>query len=54
VNYNQVTNAIKSTFTEKKALAFLNKLEKATFELVAINKQIMDLTKVFEEKYLDK
>jgi len=54
VNYNQVTKAIKNTFTEKKALAFLFQLEKATFELVAINKQIMDLTQEFEERWLQK
>ena len=54
VNYNQVTKAIKNTFTEKKALAFLYKLEKATFEFVAINKQVTDLTKEFEEKWLQK
>lgn len=54
VNYNQVTKAIKNTFTEKKALAFLYQLEKATFELVAINKQIMDLTEEFEERWLQK
>ena len=30
VNYNQVTKAIKNNFSEKKALAFLNQLEKAT------------------------
>jgi hypothetical protein len=54
VNYNQVTKAIKNTFTEKKALAFLYQLEKATFEMVAINKQIMDLTKEFEEQWLQK
>ncbi len=54
VNYNQVTKAIKNTFTEKKALAFLFQLEKATFELVAINKQIMDLTREFETKWLQK
>ena len=40
--------------TEKKALAFLFQLEKATFELVVINKQIMDLTKEFEERWLQK
>jgi hypothetical protein len=51
-NYNQVTKAIKSTFTEKKALAFLYKLEKATKELVAIYKQVQDLTVEFERKYL--
>jgi hypothetical protein len=51
-NYNRVTKAIKSTFTQKKALAFLYKLEKATIELVAIHKQIQDLTAEFERKYL--
>ena len=54
VNYNQVTKAIKNNFSERKALAFLSQLEKATLELVAINKQVMDLTREFEEKYLDK
>jgi len=52
VNYNQVTKAIKTAFTEKKALAFLYKLEKATQELVAINRQIIQLTEEFEQKYL--
>ena len=54
VNYNQVTKAIKNNFSEKKALAFLNQLEKATLELVAINKQVMNLTREFEEKWLQK
>jgi hypothetical protein len=53
-NYNQVTKALKSTFTEKKALAFLFKLEKATKELIAINQRIIDLTKEFEAKWLQK
>jgi hypothetical protein len=53
-NYNQVTKALKATFTEKKALAFLYKLEKATLELVAIHKQIQELTNEFEQKYLKK
>jgi hypothetical protein len=52
VNYNQVTKALKSTFTEKKALAFLYKLEQATKELVATNQKIIDLTAEFEAKYL--
>ena len=51
-NYNQITKAIKATFTEKKALAFLYQLEKATMELVAIHKKVMDLTDEFERKYL--
>ncbi|WP_217447534.1 conjugal transfer protein MobA [Maribellus comscasis] len=54
VNYNQVTKAIKNNFSERKALVFLNQLEKATLELVAINKQVMDLTREFEEQWLQK
>ncbi|MDR2064764.1 MAG: hypothetical protein LBP85_03525 [Prevotellaceae bacterium] len=54
VNYNQVTKALKSTFTEKKALAFLYRLEQATRELVATNQKIIDLTKEFEIKWLQK
>ena len=53
-NYNQVTKAIKATFTEKKALAFLYKLEKATQELVAIHKKVIDLTDEFEKRWLQK
>ena len=35
-------------------MTFLAQLEKATLELVAINEQVMDLTREFEEKYLSK
>ena len=54
VNYNQVTKAIKGAFSEKKALAFLYRLEKATLELVAINKRIIELTDEFERRWLQK
>ena len=54
VNYNQVVKALKATFTEKKALMFLYKLERATRELVEINQKIIDLTEEFEEKWLQK
>lgn len=54
VNYNQVVKALKSNFTEKKALAFLYKLEGETKELVALSRKIMELTKEFEEKWLRK
>ncbi len=54
VNYNQVTKALKSTFTEKKALAFLYKLEKATRDLIEINRKIIDLTAEFELKHLSR
>jgi hypothetical protein len=52
VNYNQVVKHLKGTFTEKKALALLGKLEKVTMELVTIQKQIVQLTEEFEEKWL--
>ena len=54
VNYNQVTKAIKNNFSEKKALALLTQLQKATFQLVAINQHILELTKEFEKRWLQK
>ena len=51
-NYNQITKAIKATFTEKKALAFLFKLEKATLELVALQQKIVALTEEFKNQIL--
>ena len=53
-NYNQVTKAVKTAFTEKKALAFLYKLEQATLELVAVFKKVQELTAEFERKYLSR
>ena len=50
INYNQVTKSIKFAFTDKKALAFLYKLEKATYELVVLNQKIIALTQEFEKK----
>ena len=50
-NYNQIVKALKSNFTEKKALAFLYKLEKVTLELVTLQKQMIELTEEFEQKY---
>jgi hypothetical protein len=43
---------LKSTFTEKKALAFLYKLEQATKELVRLQQKIIELTQEFEAKHL--
>ena len=54
VNYNQITKSIKSSFTEKKALAFLYKLEKATIDLAQIAQKIIELTDEFEKKWLRK
>jgi len=49
-NYNQTVKAVKTNFSEKRALVLLRQLEKATFELVAINKKVMELTREFELK----
>ena len=54
VNYNQVVKALHSNFSEKKALAFLYKLEKATTELSALNRQIIALTHECRELWLPK
>jgi len=51
VNYNQTVKAIKTNFSKKRALILLRQSEKATFELVAINKKIMELTAEFERKH---
>ncbi|MFV0537934.1 MAG: conjugal transfer protein MobA [Dysgonomonas sp.] len=50
VNYNQVVKALNSNFSEKKALAFLYKLEKATIDLVDLQKKILALTNDLKQK----
>jgi hypothetical protein len=50
VNYNQAVKSIKFAFEEKKALYYLARLEKATLELVVLNRQIMDMTDKLEVK----
>jgi len=54
VNYNQVVKMLYRNFSEKKAAAYLFKLEKHTQALAEICKQIMQLTKAFERDYLGK
>ena len=49
-NYNQIVKHLKATFTEKKALAFLYKLEQATRELVELQHDIIALTEEFKAK----
>ena len=51
VNYNQIVKALKTNFTEKKALAFLYKLEKETIKLVELSRKIAELTEEFKQKY---
>ena len=53
VNYNQTVKAIKTNFSEKRALVLLRQLEKATFELVAIHKKVMEITDEFEKKIFE-
>jgi len=53
-NYNQLIKLLHSNFGEKKALAFLYKLEQATIELAGLNRKIIELTHEFEQKYLSK
>ena len=54
VNYNQIVKALHSNFSEKKALAFLYKLEKATHELKEINAQVIALTNECKALWLPK
>jgi hypothetical protein len=53
-NYNQTVKAIKTNFSEKRALVLLYRLEKTTIELVALSKKIIELTRDFEHKFLDR
>lgn len=52
VNYNQIVKELHSNFEEKKALALLYKLEKATIELSEIGREVSQLCELFKAKYL--
>lgn len=54
VNYNQVVKILYRNFSEKKAGAYLFKLEKQTAEMAVLCQEIISLTQEFEEKYLKK
>ena len=51
-NYNQVVRAVQKNFGEQRARSLLYRLEKATLELILLSKQIMSLTREYEEKWL--
>ena len=53
-NYNQVVKELHAHFSEKKTLALLYKLEKATMELADLNRQIIELTREFETRWLQR
>ncbi|HZW78636.1 MAG TPA: conjugal transfer protein MobA [Flavobacteriaceae bacterium] len=52
VNYNQIVKLLYRHFSEKKAAAFLYKLEKQTAEMALLCQKIVQLTEEFEAKYL--
>ena len=54
VNYNQIVKLLYGNFSEKKAAAYLYKLEKQTAEMAILCQKIIQLTAEFEEKYLKK
>ena len=54
INYNQLIKMLYSNFTEKKAGAYLYRLEKQTMELSALAKKIIQLTEEFETNHLKK
>ena len=54
VNYNQVVKILYRNFSEKKAGAYLYKLEKNTIEMAGLCQQIIQMTSEFENKHLKK
>ncbi|WP_145328004.1 conjugal transfer protein MobA [Sphingobacterium siyangense] len=52
VNYNQIVKVLYRNFSEKKAAAYLFKLEKQTAEMALLCQQVIKLTQEFEAKYL--
>ncbi|OPB98808.1 hypothetical protein BAS10_03805 [Elizabethkingia meningoseptica] len=53
-NYNQIVRLLNANFSEKKALAYLYKLEKQTAEMKELLLKVLILTVEFEKKYLNK
>ncbi|MCA6441065.1 MULTISPECIES: conjugal transfer protein MobA [unclassified Arcicella] len=54
VNYNQIVKLLYKHFTEKKAAAFLYKLEKQTAEMAMLCQKIIQICEEFDAKYLKK
>lgn len=54
VNYNQVVKLLYTHFTEKKAAAFLYRLEKNTGEMVVLCQKIIELANEFNNRNLEK
>lgn len=54
VNYNQVVKLLHTQFSDRKAAAFLYKLEKQTVELAVLCKKIIEITEEFNQNHLEK
>jgi hypothetical protein len=54
VNYNQIVKLLYRNFSEKKAAAYLYKLEKQTIELAVLCQKIIQIAQEFEDKHLKK
>lgn len=54
VNYNQLIKILYNNFTEKKAAAYLYRLEKQTIELITLCRKMIELTAEFEANHLNK
>lgn len=54
VNYNQIMKLLYRNFSEKKASAYLFKLEKQTAEMAELCRRIIELVQEFENKHLEK
>jgi len=54
VNYNQVVKLLYRNFSEKKAAAYLYKLEKQTAEFAALCQKIIRVAQEFEDEHLKK
>uniref|UniRef100_UPI0039A4F723 conjugal transfer protein MobA n=1 Tax=Ornithobacterium rhinotracheale TaxID=28251 RepID=UPI0039A4F723 len=52
INYNQIVKILYRHFSEKKAGAYLFKLEEQTKKLVALSEEIKQVTQNFEQKHL--
>ena len=53
-NYNQIVRLLNANFSEKKASAYLYKLEKQTAKMKELLLKVLILTDRFEKQYLHK
>ena len=53
-NYNQTVKELRCHFSEKKAMALLYKLEQCTKELAIITRQVVELSREFQERWSQK